>query len=96
MKKLLKDLGILTTKNQPRKVTIDRKPPDLEFLMSREVLKVIPLWRHRRTGPSLKDDVAILTSLPMFGESHAASFYPDVEDKKRIEALETTLSKSKY
>lgn len=32
----------------------------------------------------------------MCGEAHAASLYPDGEDKKRIEALQTSLSKSKY
>lgn len=46
-------------------------------------------------SPSL-EDLAILTSLLMCGEAHAASLYPDGEDKKRIEALQTSLSKSKY
>lgn len=36
----------------------------------------------------------MLTSLPLFGEAHVAS--PDGEDKKRIEALQASLSKSKY
>lgn len=46
-------------------------------------------------SPSL-EDVSMLTSLAMFDEAHAASFYLDVEDKKRIEALKTSLSNSKY
>lgn len=36
----------------------------------------------------------MLTSL--VGEAHVASLYPDEEDKKRIDALKTSLSNSKY
>lgn len=43
-------------------------------------------------GPSL-EDVATLTSLPMFDETHVASLYPNGETKKRIDALQATLLK---
>lgn len=38
----------------------------------------------------------MLTSLPMFGEAQVASLYLDGEDKKWIEALKNSLSKSKH
>lgn len=42
------------------------------------------------------EDVAMLTSLLLFGEAHAISLYPNGEDKKRIGFLTKSLSKSKY
>lgn len=42
------------------------------------------------------EDVAMLASLSMFGEAHVASLNPDGEDKRMINALNTSLSKSKY
>lgn len=42
------------------------------------------------------EDVAMLTSLPLFGMAHATNFYWNIKDKKRIEALKTSLSKLKY
>lgn len=41
------------------------------------------------------EDVAMLT-MPMFGKAHIASLYLDGEDKNRINALNTSLLKSKY
>lgn len=61
--------------------------------MSVETYTFVAAWGE--FGPPL-EDVAMLTSLPMFGEAHAASLYPDYIDKKRIKALQTTLSKTKY
>lgn len=82
--------------NQAWKMTVDRKSVDLEFLMSRWSTKrhsFVTAWGEFRS--SLKD-VAMLTYLLMFGKAHALGFYPDVENKKRIQALKTSLSKSKY
>lgn len=96
MKKLLNDMGILGAINQAWKMTVDRKSVDLEFLMSRWSTKrhsFVTAWGEFRS--SLKD-VAMLTYLLMFGKAHALGFYPDVENKKRIQALKTSLSKSKY
>lgn len=42
------------------------------------------------------EDMAMLTSMLMFGEAHVPSFYLNGEDKKRIDGLQASLSKLKY
>lgn len=75
---------------------VDRKLVDLEFLMSRSTTEnhtFVATWGE--FGSSM-EIVAMLTPLPMFGEAQAANRYLDGEDKKKVEALKTSLSKLKY
>lgn len=82
MKDLLKDLGIMKAIVQARAVTVERNLVDLEFLVS---------WWSTETdtfvaslgefGPSL-EDVAMLTSLPLFGEAHVNNLYPKGETRR--------------
>lgn len=56
MKKLFNDLGISRAINQSRKMTVNRKPTGLEFLMSRwntDTHTFIPA--SREFSPSLED-----------------------------------------
>lgn len=77
-------------------IVVERKLANLEFHVLRKMVDThtfVALWG--KFGPSLQD-VAMLTSLPLFGEAHATSLYPGEEDKKRIEFLIKSLLKSKY
>lgn len=76
---------------------VDRKPVDLDFLMSRwgiETHTLVTAWGE--FVPTM-EDVALLTSLPMFGEAQVTNL-PVLtgENNKRIEALTSFLSKTKY
>lgn len=56
---------------QARSISIDRNPVDLEFLVPRwsiEIHTFVASWA--KFGPSL-ENVAMLTSLLLFGEAHA-------------------------
>lgn len=66
---------------------------DLEFFMPRCSIEThTSMASLGGFGLSL-EDVAMLTSLPLFDEAFVACLYSDREDKKRISALKTSLSK---
>lgn len=68
-------------------MTIDKKPANLEFLMSRWSAETHTFVAAcGEFGPSM-EDVAMLTSLSIFDEAHMACLYRDGENNKRIDAL---------
>lgn len=95
MKDLFKDLGIMKVIAQARAMAVERNPNNLEFLKSRwstETHTFVASWGE--FGPSL--GCADVDFFATVCETHETSLYPDGEDNKRIEALKTSLSKSKY
>lgn len=77
-------------------MALERNSVDLEFLILRwsvETHTFVALWRE--FCPSL-EDVAMFISLTLFDEAHGTSLYLDGADKKRIEFMKMSLSKSNY
>lgn len=75
---------------------VEWKLTDLEFLISRwsiETHTFVVLCE--KVGPSL-EDVAMLTSLPLFDEAHGTSPLSTWRGKKRIDFLTKSLLKSRY
>lgn len=71
MKKLLNQLGIMKSIIQTRLTAIKRNSVDLEFLIPRwsnETHTFVASWREFSPSPK---NVSMLTSLVLFGESHA-------------------------
>lgn len=67
---------------QARKMAVDRKPVDLEFLMSRwstETHTFSTFWA--KFGPTL-GDVHILVSLPIFNEAQVATLVLRLGEKE--------------
>lgn len=97
MSRRFQDLGILRAISQARKASVERDPKDLEFLLSRwstETHSFVTAWGE--FGPTL-EDVAVLTSLPIFGDTQVAHFkLTEKENKDRHEALTSFLQKTKY
>lgn len=97
MPRKFQDLGILRAITPARKASVERDPKDLEFLLSRwstETHSFIAAWGE--FGPTL-EDVAVLTSLPIFGDTQVAHFkLTEKENKERHEALTSFLQKTKY
>lgn len=97
MKKKLNDLEIMRAINQARKMMVDKKPSDHEFLMSRwstGTHTFVTAWGE--FAPTL-EDVALLTSLSMSGEAQVSNLDVSMgENKKRIEALASFLSKTEF
>lgn len=96
MRMKLSNLGIMRVVAQVRKMAVDKKLEDLEFLMLRwstETHFFVTVWRG--FDPKM-EDMAILTSLPMFDEDRVTNFkITEGEDKERLNALTSFLSKSK-
>lgn len=72
-------------------MAVDRIEAVLEFLISRwsiETHTFVTSWGD--FGLSL-EDMPMLTSLSLFGEAYASSFYPDGEEKKQIDFLTRSL-----
>lgn len=97
MSKKFQDLGKLRAITQARKAAVERDPQDLEFLLSRwntETHSLVAAWGE--FGPTL-EDVLVLTSLPIFGDTQVTHFkLTDRENRERHEALTTFLQKTKY
>lgn len=78
-------------------MSVERNLEDLEFLMSRWSIKThifVASWGE--FGPTV-EDVATLTSLPLFGDAQVAHFKPtDKDSKARHDALTQFLQKTKY
>lgn len=95
VRKQSNDMGIMRAIIKARKMAVVRKP--IDYLMLRyntETHTFIAFWR---VFSLTLEEVAILTSVPMFGEDRVASFKnSEREDKKRLDALTSFLSKLKY
>lgn len=87
-------MGIIKAIIRTSSIAMERNPADLEFFMSqwRTHTFVVSLGEF---SPSL-EDVAVLTSLPLFGEARATGLTLSGEDKKKVEFLIKSLSSSKY
>lgn len=79
-----------------RVMTVERNPADLEFLKSRWTTETHIFITSQEEFGLLLEDMAMLASLALVREAFVTGLYPDGEDKKRIEALKTSMSKSKY
>lgn len=66
---------------------IERNLADLEFLMSRWNTKTHTFVASWGKFSTLLEDVAMLTSLPLFGKAHAIRVTLSKEDQKRVKFL---------
>lgn len=91
MKKLVNKVGILKATIGARSIPIEKNPADLESLMfqwSTETLTFVTTWE--KFCPSL-ENVAMLMSLPLFGEAHATQVNLKGEDQMKVDYLAKSL-----
>lgn len=91
---MFNEVGVLKAIVRARSIAIERNPVDLEFLMSRRSVEThifVSAWGE--FTPSLKD-VAMLMSLPFFGEAHSTGVTLKEKDQKKVDYLTKSLPPS--
>lgn len=89
--KLFNKLGIRQALTQSRTISIDKIKSTWSFWFLGRARRPTLLWPLGRICASL-EYVAVLTSLPLFGDAHATRVTLEGEDQKRLDFLNKALS----
>lgn len=89
-------MGFLKAIMRARSITVKRNPANLEFLMSRWSIETHTFLASWGGFFLALEDVAMLTSLPLFDEAHATGVMLKGEDQKKADYLTKSLSSSNH